>query len=66
MKKITFLLFTLCATTFFAQNKLTSRLNESLDGTSWVPMNRTEFIYDNSNNLIEETSLAWIVGTSQW
>lgn len=66
MKKITFLLLILCATTFFGQDQLTSSLSESFDGTSWVPVNRTEFIYDNSNNLTEEAELSWNSGTSQW
>lgn len=66
MKKITFLLFTLCATTFFAQNKLTSSLDESFDGAIWTAANKVEFTYDDNNNLSEETTLAWRVGTSQW
>lgn len=66
MKKITFLLLTFCATTFFGQNKLTSSLSEFFDGTSWVPVNKEEFTYDNSNNLTEETALRWNAGASQW
>ena len=66
MKKITFLVFTFITTAFFGQDQLTSSLSESFDGTSWVPVNRTEFIYDNSNNLTEEAELSWNSGTSQW
>lgn len=66
MKKITFLVLTFITTAFFGQDQLTSSLSEFFDGTSWVPMNRTEFIYDNSNNLTEEAELSWNAGTSQW
>jgi len=66
MKKITFLLLTLCVTTFFGQAKLTSSLSEFFDGSTWVPMNRAEFIYDDSNNLTEEAELNWNSGNSQW
>lgn len=66
MKKITFLLLTLCVTTFFGQDKLTSSLSESFDGSTWVLMNRAEFIYDDGNNLTEEVDFSWNSGSSQW
>jgi hypothetical protein len=66
MNKITFLLFTLCATTFFSQDKLTSSVSEFFDGTTWVPVDKVAFIYDDINNLTEETTLNWSGATSQW
>ena len=66
MNKITFLLFTLCATTFFGQDKLTSSVSEFFDGTTWVPVDKVAFIYDDINNLTEETTLNWSGATSQW
>ena len=66
MNKITFLLFTLCATTFFSQDKLTSSVSEFFDGVTWVPVDKVAFIYDEINNLTEETTLNWSGATSQW
>jgi hypothetical protein len=66
MNKITFLLFTLCATTFFSQDKLTSSVSEFFDGSIWVPSDKVAFIYDEINNLTEETTLNWSGATSQW
>jgi hypothetical protein len=66
MNKITFLLFTLCATTFFSQDKLTSSVSEFFDGATWVPVDKVAFIYDEINNLTEETTLNWSDATSQW
>jgi hypothetical protein len=66
MNKITFLLFTLCATTFFGQDKLTSSVSEFFDGSIWVPLDKVAFIYDEINNLTEETTLNWSGATSQW
>ena len=66
MNKITFLLFTLCATTFFSQDKLTSSVSEFFDGSTWAPVDKVAFIYDEINNLTEETTLNWSGATSQW
>ena len=66
MNKVTFLLFTLCATTFFSQDKLTSSVNEFFDGSIWAPLERAEFVYDEINNLTEETTWQWNDGISQW
>ena len=66
MKKITFLVFTLITTAFFGQDKLTSSLSEFFDGSSWLPINTSEFTYDDGNNLTEIIGLDWDTGTSQW
>jgi len=66
MNKITFLLFTLCATTFFSQDKLTSSVSEFFDGSIWVLSDKVAFMYDEINNLTEETTLNWSGATSQW
>ena len=66
MKKITFLVLTLITTTFFGQDKLTSSLSEFFDGSSWLPINTSEFTYDDDNNLTEIIDLDWDTGTSQW
>jgi hypothetical protein len=66
MKKITFLLLILYAAASFGQDNLTFSLNEFFDGSTWVPMNRINFIYDDSNNLTEKTELSWNAATSQW
>jgi hypothetical protein len=66
MKKITFLILTLITTTFFGQDKLTSSLSEFFDGSSWLPINTSEFTYDDDDNLTEIIDLDWDTGTSQW
>ena len=66
MKKITFLLLTLCATAFFGQDKLTFGLSEFFDGSTWVLVSRVEYIYDDSNNFTEEERLIWNSESSQW
>lgn len=60
MKKITFLLLTFCATTFFGQNKLTSSLTEYMNETSSTNMKKNEFTYGSNNNLLAETEFSWI------
>lgn len=66
MKKITFLLFTLIATTFLGQDKLAFSLSEYLNGADWVNSNKTEFAYDSNKNLTEEVAFYWESSTSTW
>ena len=66
MKKITFLLFIFMTTIVVSQNKLTSSLGEYFDGTNWVNSSKSEFTYDNSANLTQETELYWDSSSSQW
>ena len=66
MKKITFLLFTLIATTFLGQDKLTSSFSEYYNGTDWVNSNRTDFEYDSNKNLTKEVEFYWESSTSTW
>lgn len=66
MKKITLLLFTLLTFSILGQDKLTSSLIEYNNGTAWENSYKSEFIYDNNNNLIEETELNWNFSTSNW
>ena len=64
MKKITFLFLTLCSLTIFGQVKLTSSLTEFFDGTSYTNIEKSEFTYGSSNNLLGETGFSWIA--TEW
>lgn len=66
MKKITFLLFTFMSLSLVSQTKLTSSLTESYDGTAWQNSSKTEYIYDASGNVTEETYLSWNTTSAQW
>lgn len=66
MKKITFLLFTFMSLSLVSQTKLTSSLTESYDGTAWQNSSKTEYIYDASGNVTEETYLSWDTTSAQW
>ncbi|UAM99673.1 T9SS type A sorting domain-containing protein [Polaribacter litorisediminis] len=66
MKKITFLLFTFMSLSLASQTKLTSNLTESYNGASWQNSSRTEYSYDASGNVTEETYLSWDSTSSQW
>ncbi|PQJ72542.1 T9SS type A sorting domain-containing protein [Polaribacter butkevichii] len=66
MKKITFLLFTFITFLIYGQDKLTSNINESFNGTDWVASYKTNYEYDANNNLIKETYFWRDAGSSDW
>lgn len=66
MRKITFLLFTLITTLIIGQEKLTSSIEERLDGTTWENTSRTSYKYDDNKNLIEQEYDSWDSNNSSW
>ena len=66
MKKITLILFVFCGLIMSAQNKLTSSLSESYNGTAWANNNKSIFSYDSNNNLILETGFYWNSTSQEW
>ena len=66
MRKITLLFFTILSTVFYGQDKLTSSLSEfKVDGV-FQNSNRTTYVYDANNNLIEENEFFWNSPTDTW
>ena len=66
MKKITLILFVFCGLITSAQNKLTSSLSESYDGTAWTNSSKSTFMYDSNNNLTLETGYYWNSTLQDW
>jgi YD repeat-containing protein len=66
MKKITLLLCTFMSLSLVSQTKLTSELTESYNGSTWQKSSKTEYSYDASDNVTEETYLSWDSTSSQW
>lgn len=68
MKKITFLLFAFVSTSFFAQDQLTSSLDEYYDEISaaWSQTSKTDYAYDDNKNLVDATDFYWDSSNSTW
>lgn len=66
MRKFTILLFTFIGLSLFGQKRLTSRLTENYDGSTWQNSNKMEYSYDANGNVIEEIEFFWQTSESQW
>ena len=62
-KTITFLVLMLLSTTLFSQDKLDYTTYEYDDGAGgWAFYDKSEYLYDTDNNLVEQTYLSWSDG----